>query len=201
MKFLYGHLIQLLLSGLLKLELVLHSFLWPPLNSLKRGRLNIYTSALACLMLKAHSHSRVNEWKSFRQNTSSGWWVPGHFTAPVPQVQPPFQGMRDSDPGVCSGAQWRSTALLTLLSLWKEAICAFRVGSGPKRLYGCGLEYHVRALRTKTTSPSDQLRAYHSPSQKNEVYKGTYGLVFSVFINWPLNLSLQQWLSNHSSAA
>ena len=145
----------------------------------------------------------MNE-KSFRQNTSSGWWVPGHFTAPVPQVQPPFQGMGDSDPGVCSGAQWRSTALLTLLSLWKEAICAFRVGSGPKRLNGGGLEYHVRALRTKTTSPSDQLRAYHSPSQKNEVYKGTYGLVFFFvqffLIDPSLNLSLQQWLSNHSSA-
>lgn len=129
-----------------------HSFLKPPLNSLKHGWLNIYTSALACLMLTAYSHRRVNEWKSFRQNTSSGWWVPGHFTVPVPQVQPPFQGIGDRDPGFCSGAQLRSTALLTLLSLWKEAICAFRVGSAPKRLNRGGPGHHVRALQTKTTS-------------------------------------------------
>lgn len=74
-----------------------------------------------------------------------------------PQVQPPFQDMRDGDPrggGVCSvgGAQRRGGALLTLLSLWKEAICAFRVGSGPKGLNRGGLDCHPRALHTKTTS-------------------------------------------------
>lgn len=108
---------------------------------------------LPCLMLKAHSHSRVNERKkSFRQNTSSSWWVPGHFTMQVPQVQSPFQGMGDRDPEVCSGAQRRSKALLTLLSLWKGAIYAFTVGSSPKRLNRGGLDRHVRALWTKTTS-------------------------------------------------
>lgn len=75
-----------------KWENVPHSFLRLPLNSLKHGRLNIYTSALACLMLKAHLHSRVNEWKSFRQNTSSGWWVPGHFMVLVHTGSTSFSG-------------------------------------------------------------------------------------------------------------
>ncbi|KAI9516653.1 hypothetical protein NQZ68_013709, partial [Dissostichus eleginoides] len=39
------------------------------------------------------------------------------FAARVPRVQPPFQGMGGRDPGVCMGAQRRSKALLTLLSL------------------------------------------------------------------------------------
>lgn len=130
-----------------------HSLLRPLLNSLEHARLNIYKSAFACLMLKAHSHCRVNEWKSCRQNTSSSWWVPGHFTVThrLPTGSTSFSGHERRRPSV-GGAQRRGGALLTLLSLWKEAICAFRVGSGPKGLNRGGLDCHPRALHTKTTS-------------------------------------------------
>lgn len=99
-------------------------FLRPPLNSLKHGRLNIYMSLRACLMLKAHFHRRVNEWKSFRQNTSSGWWVPGHFGATVPQVQPPFQGMvRQGPRGLLGGSAEKHSPADTAVSLKRGDLC------------------------------------------------------------------------------
>lgn len=137
-----------------------HSLLRPLLNSLEHARLNIYKSAFACLMLKAHSHCRVNEWKSCRQNTSSSWWVPGHFTVThrLPTGSTSFSGHeRRRPPGRGSLLGWGGSAERrgpadAAVSLWKEAICAFRVGSGPKGLNRGGLDCHPRALHTKTTS-------------------------------------------------
>lgn len=126
-----------------------YSFLQLSLNYLLHGKPNIYTSALACLTLKAYSLCRANEWKSFRQNTSSIWWVPGHFA----QVEPPFQDMGDGGTQRSALGAWgRSRALLTLLSLWKEAICAFGVGPNPKRLGRGGLDCRARELRAKMTT-------------------------------------------------
>lgn len=117
------------------------SFLQAPLNPLKQGRLNIYTSAFACLRLKLHSLSGANSFFWEKKKKDKTRWHDEHQAAlglqPL-QVRPPFQDMwGHRDPGVCwrgllgGGSRHSIAMLLTLRSQWKEAICAFRVGSGP----------------------------------------------------------------------
>lgn len=94
-----------------------YSFLQLSLNSHQHGKPNIYTSALACLTLKACSRRTANEWKSFRHNTSSSWWVPGHFA----QVWTSFSG--HGRPGGTGGLRWGA---LGEKPCWRCCLCEKR---------------------------------------------------------------------------
>lgn len=144
----------------------------PPLNSVKHVRLNIYTWDPACLTLQTHLRRRVNEWKRFRQNTFR------HVMAARPLCGaglPRFNlllracglGNQGASRGLAGGPEHCWLCCLSL-SLHREEINAFRVGSGSMRLRR-GVEHHVRALRTKNLY--HLISTQHFAASENETDK------------------------------